>query len=94
VSREGYRIVQESLTNALRHAGDAPVTVTVDVSASDVTIEVANPLANGADGAPRAPGYGIDGMRERVTLLGGTLEAGPRHGAWQVRATLPVGVGG
>ncbi len=87
-----YRIVQEALTNVLRHAPRArSVTVTVEQNPQDVTVEV-------TDDAPAAParpghrgGYGLIGMRERVETLGGSLRAGPRPGAgWSVRATLPA----
>ncbi|MFG1999924.1 sensor histidine kinase [Spirillospora sp. NPDC048911] len=90
-----YRVVQESLTNVLRHAPKArSVVVTVEESAQDVIVEV-------ADDAPAAParshhrgGYGLIGMRERVETLGGSLRAGPRPGGgWSVRAVLPVPAG-
>lgn len=88
VSREAYRIMQESLTNAARHGGPGPVTVRV-ARGDDLTIEVSNPMA--ARPEPGGGGRGVAGMRERVRLLGGTLEVGPDSGAWRVRATLPVG---
>ncbi|MEV8354228.1 sensor histidine kinase [Streptomyces niveus] len=84
-----HRIVQEALTNVLRHAGPA-VPCRVRVSAVDgvVDIEIAD------DGPPRAgqprEGHGLVGMRERVALYGGTFRAGPRDtGGFAVRATLP-----
>lgn len=86
-SREGYRIVQESLTNALRHAGKVPVTVHIGVSTVALDIEVANPLPHKVS---TKKGRGLDGMRERVTLLGGTLSVGPEDGRWRVAASLPV----
>lgn len=87
-----YRIVQEALTNVLRHAQHARcIDVTVSRDAETVTVEVAD------DAPPNAPrphhrgGYGLIGMRERVETLGGSLCAGPRPGVgWSVRATLPV----
>ena len=85
-----YRIVQEGLTNALKHAGRAPTTVTVDWSASDaLTLEIRDHGAPGrADGTS---GHGLVGMRERVRLYGGELDAGPADGGgWRVRATLPM----
>ncbi|ANN21823.1 two-component sensor histidine kinase [Amycolatopsis orientalis] len=88
-----YRIVQEALTNVLRHAPHArSVDVTVGRDTDGVTVEV-------ADDAPPSParphyrgGYGLIGMRERVETLGGSLSAGPRpSGAgWSVRTTLPI----
>lgn len=86
VSREGYRIVQESLTNALRHAGPVPVEVRLAVRDGALLIEAANQGTNGA----RPPGRGLTGMRERVTLLGGEMSAGPVSGRWLVRVLLPV----
>ncbi|GAA0806834.1 sensor histidine kinase [Spirilliplanes yamanashiensis] len=92
VSREGYRIVQEGLTNAARHGGAGPVTLTVGTDAGTLRIAVDNPLG-GPAGGDRTGGRGIAGMRERVRLLGGELAAGPRDGAWHVTATLPLGRG-
>jgi signal transduction histidine kinase len=88
VSTEAYRIVQESVTNAVRHAGEVPVRVRLDVRADAVAIEVANPLPPG--GGQAEPGRGLRGIGERVAILRGTLDAGPRDGEWRVAATLPV----
>ena len=87
VSREAYRIVQEALTNALRHAGPVPVAVRVDTDAGAVTLEITNPAGDG----PRAVGggRGLAGMRERVAVLGGELSAGPAADGWRVVAHLP-----
>jgi signal transduction histidine kinase len=91
LSREGYRLAQEGLTNALRHAGGAPVTVQVTVAGAALTIDVANPLPTEADPPPSpGSGVGLAGMRERVTLLGGRLEVGPAGDRWRVRAELPL----
>jgi signal transduction histidine kinase len=87
VSREAYRIVQEGLTNALRHAGAVPVAVTVVVGSDAVVLALSNPLA----GQPARGGRGLAGMRERVSVLRGELSAGPDDGRWQVRARLPLG---
>ncbi|MFF3560006.1 sensor histidine kinase [Streptomyces sp. NPDC002574] len=95
VELAAYRIVQESLTNALKHAAPGEVPVVLEQDAGVLTVTVASPWATaGADGrpGPRAPGSGsgLIGMRERTELLGGTFEAG-RHGdVWRVRAALPV----
>ena len=91
VHAAGYRIVQEALTNALRHAGAAHVRVTVRREADAVRLEVRDDgggaLSNGAGGS----GSGVHGMRERAGALGGTLEAGPAEGGgWRVAATLPA----
>ncbi len=95
VEMAAYRIVQESLTNALKHASPGPVTVTL--AHRDHTLTVGVSSAYGDRPGPRAPGSGagLVGMRERVTLLDGTLEAGPVTAAdgtkiWQVRARLPA----
>ena len=91
VTREIYRIAQESLTNALRHAPGAPIHVRV-VRADDLRIEVRLPWSPPPGGASVRRGRGLPGMQERVTALGGTLFAGPDGGAWVVRASLPLGV--
>jgi len=88
-----YRIVQESLSNAGRHAPGATVTVSVGHDASAVLLRVANgpgapagPLVNG-----HGPGQGLSGMRERVALLGGSFSAGPApDGGFVVSAVLPL----
>jgi signal transduction histidine kinase len=84
-----YRVAQESVTNARRHARLA-TRVQVTVTGTDTDVQ----LCVGDDGArtssPEPPGYGLVGMTERVTLLGGTLTAGPHDdGGWLVRAVLP-----
>ena len=90
-----YRIVQESLTNVVRHAGAHRATVTVTAAGEALVVEVADDGAGpGAapNGSGNGAGQGIVGMRERVLALGGTLEAGPRpEGGFRVRASLPVG---
>ncbi len=78
------RVVQESLTNALRH-GKGPVRVEID-QADEITVVVRNPT----DRVSVREGFGLTGLRERVELLGGRLTAGPRGGEWLVSATLPV----
>jgi signal transduction histidine kinase len=88
-SREAYRIVQEGLTNALRHAGPVPVEVRVAVGADAVELELTNPLGPGP--ARAGGGRGIAGMRERVGVLRGELSAGPDGDRWRVAARLPIG---
>ncbi|MFF4491520.1 sensor histidine kinase [Streptomyces sp. NPDC001544] len=88
VSREGYRILQESLTNVLRHAGPVPVQVRVRVDGGALALEVRNPLAAGVPGA--GGGSGLRGIRERAALLGGRALTGPDEGDWQVHAELPL----
>jgi signal transduction histidine kinase len=94
VELAAYRIVQESLTNALKHAGPGRVTVSLARRDGSLTVTVTSPYGD-RDG-PRAPGSGagLVGMRERVALLDGTFEAGPEDSpdgkVWAVRAALPV----
>ncbi|MFD5518968.1 sensor histidine kinase [Streptomyces sp. NPDC127066] len=87
VSREGYRILQESLTNVLRHAGSVPVRVRIEVRDGTLSLEVRNPLPDGRAGSGR--GSGLRGIRERAALLGGSARTGPHEGDWQVHAELP-----
>ena len=88
-----YRIIQEALSNAGRHAAGAPVTVSVHYDADTVTLRVTN--GPQASAPPRAnghrPGHGLAGMRERAELLGGSLSAGPApDGGFVVSAVLPL----
>jgi signal transduction histidine kinase len=90
VQLAAYRIVQEALTNTLKHAGSARACVTVQFANGHLEVEVTD------DGAgPRSTtsrGHGLVGMRERVALYGGALEAGGRpDGGYRVHARLPVG---
>jgi signal transduction histidine kinase len=87
VSREGYRIVQESLTNALRHAVQSPVMARLSTMDDALEVTVSNPLT----GPTGSPGRGLAGMAERVALLGGRFTAGPANGVWSVTAHLPFG---
>jgi signal transduction histidine kinase len=88
-----YRIVQESLTNVLRHAGAAAATVELDFAADlGVTVTDDGRGASVALGTIPGAGQGMVGMRERVTALGGKLSAGPRPGGgYRVHATVPLG---
>ncbi|CAM5424316.1 sensor histidine kinase [Streptomyces canus] len=90
VELAAYRIVQESLTNALKHACPGRVTVSLVQRDGELTVAVSSPYGD-RDG-PRAPGSGagLVGMRERAALLGGTFDAGPDGPHWTVRATLPL----
>jgi signal transduction histidine kinase len=96
VDLTAYRIIQEALTNVLKHAGGAPARVGVRVDGDDLELSVtdAGPgttVAGGVDEAVRG-GHGLIGMRERVALFGGRLRAGPgRFGGFEVVATIPVG---
>jgi signal transduction histidine kinase len=87
-----YRIVQESLSNASRHAPGAAVTVSVDRCAAAMMLRVANGPGKPA-GTGQGPGHGLAGMRERVALLGGSMSAGPsQDGGFIVTAVLPLGL--
>jgi signal transduction histidine kinase len=95
VDTAAFRIVQESLTNVIRHAGPARATVAVRHGDGGVEIEVTDDgrgSVNGNGDAVRGGGgHGLAGMRERVALLGGELYAGPRRtGGYRVRARLPL----
>jgi signal transduction histidine kinase len=99
-SLAAYRLVQESLTNVLKHAPGARVEVRVAVTATELTVEVRDdggdrtthhrpvPAGDLADGGG---GHGLPGMRERVRVYGGSLTAGPAGRGWEVRAVLPLG---
>jgi signal transduction histidine kinase len=89
VSREAYRIVQEGLTNTLRHAGKVRVTVRLAVTGSRLELEMVNPVT-GAVPAREGGGRGLRGIRERVTILGGRMSAGADDGRWRVFVAIPV----
>ncbi|WP_112616765.1 histidine kinase [Microbacterium sp. SMR1] len=93
VSTTAYRVLQEALTNAAKHAPGAPVTISVTVTDEELRARVVN-QAPGTDSMP-VPGldlgWGLRGMRERVELLRGTLFAGPTPtGGWDVRIAIPI----
>jgi signal transduction histidine kinase len=91
VDLSAYRIVQEALTNALKHAGPARARVVVRYAADAVELEVSDDGAGIPDAV--GTGHGLVGMRERVALYGGDLQAGHRRdGGWALRARLPLGV--
>ncbi len=87
-SREIYRIVQESLTNVLRHADEPRASVAVDVGAREATVAVTSPATRRP--RPRRGGRGLIGMAERAAVLGGTADADWTAGAWTVRAAVPI----
>jgi signal transduction histidine kinase len=84
-----YRVVQESLSNVVKHAPGAPVTVQVRVETDDVAIRVVNPIVPGTAPAASGVGQGIRGMTERAELLGGTARASNGDGTWKVEARIP-----
>jgi signal transduction histidine kinase len=88
VSREGYRIVQEALTNVLRHAGPVPTRVRIAVAEGRLDLEVVNALTGPV--TPAARGSGLRGIRERAALLGGKATSGPHEGSWRVKVGLPL----
>jgi signal transduction histidine kinase len=89
VDLSAYRIVQEGLTNALKHSKGAHAEVVIRYIDSSVQLEISDDGPGGANGDGK--GHGLVGMRERVALYGGTLEAGPREGGgFVLRAKLPV----
>ena len=91
VERAAVRIVQEAVTNVLRHAGRAAASVELTYGADALVVQVDDDGAGMAGDGPARAGSGIAGMRERVTALGGRLDAGPRSGrGFRVRAWLPV----
>ncbi|MCK7621948.1 histidine kinase [Streptomyces sp. RS10V-4] len=92
VSREAYRIVQEGLSNALRHAGPVPVTVRAGLAEGELELLIVNAVAGaGAARAQRAGGgRGLPGIAERARLLGGAASAGAADGRWRLTARLPV----
>jgi signal transduction histidine kinase len=89
-----YRLVQESLTNARRHAPGVPVSIRLRFGATALSLVIENPLlqAAGGNGAGTSAGNGITGMRERASALGGTCEATSADGRFAVRAELPYGL--
>jgi signal transduction histidine kinase len=91
-SQAAYRVVQEALTNALKHAPGAPVDITIRDHDTGVEVSVLNAAPRQApSGLERSgSGHGLAGMRERVAACGGSLRAGPTDsGGWQVSASLP-----
>ncbi|MET8967029.1 sensor histidine kinase [Streptomyces hydrogenans] len=90
VELAAYRIVQEGLTNVVRHAGTDTCRVVVDLGADAVSVEITDE-GHGPAGRTGGTGYGITGMRERTTLLRGHFTAGPRpEGGFRVAARLPL----
>ncbi|MFF2573062.1 sensor histidine kinase [Streptomyces sp. NPDC058084] len=88
-----HRVVQECLTNAAKHAPGLPVSVMITVEGPALRAEVRNPLAQSPpDRAPVSTGTGLFSMEERVTSMGGTLDARRERGAYVVTATLPAGL--
>lgn len=90
VSREAYRIVQEGLSNALRHAGAPPVSLWIALRGEELEITMENPLPGRAPAVRPGGGRGVRGIAERATLLGGHAQAGPEGAVWRLSARLPL----
>ncbi len=91
VGLSAYRVLQEALTNAVRHAGPVHISVTITYGPETLHLDVVDD-GTFAGSAPQQPaGHGLVAMRERVALVGGTLAVGPQPGGgWAVRAVLPL----
>jgi signal transduction histidine kinase len=88
IDLSAFRIIQEAVTNVVRHAGTGQCRVSIDQQDGQLSIEVTD---SGRGGSAAGTGYGIAGMRERAALLGGEFSAGPRPGGgFRVTARLPV----
>jgi signal transduction histidine kinase len=91
VDLAAFRIVQEALTNIVRHAGTNAARVEIDYGERELTVQIDDEGTGGSSSNGVGTGNGIVGMRERATALGGELEAGPRAtGGFRVRARLPL----
>lgn len=88
-----YRITQESLANIAKHAPDSKSTVRLNVSAASASLWVDNRLPVAITAPQSAEGRGLRGMRQRVELLGGAIDAGPTEDGWSVRADIPLNEG-
>ena len=87
----GYRIVQEGLANATKHAPGSPVAVRISVDDTGLHMMLSNALRPGVVVLELpSGGHGLRGMRERVAAVGGTFSAGPDANTWVVRAELPL----
>jgi signal transduction histidine kinase len=95
VSLAAYRVIQEALTNVVRHAGQTSARIFVQARLEDLLVRIDNAAMSGSSRqVPSAGGrHGAVGMRERVQLYGGTLRSGPSaDGGWSVEARLPYAV--
>jgi signal transduction histidine kinase len=91
VELSAYRIVQEALTNTLRHARTSCAQVTVRYGAHTVEVDVRDDGCGAPEDDAQTAGLGLVGMRERASLIGGSLEAGPlSRGGYRVHARLPL----
>jgi signal transduction histidine kinase len=92
VEVSAYRIIQEALTNILKHARGARARVDVRYEDSTLEVNVTDEGGLGPTGivSPEGGGHGLVGMRERVAIFGGTFEAGPSGGGFRISARLPL----
>jgi signal transduction histidine kinase len=91
IDQAAYRVVQESLTNAIKHAGPgARVEVTLTWRSTDLVLDIRSTGGGPSIGTVRSSGYGLRGLTERVHLVGGSLTSGPADGGWLVHAELPI----
>ncbi len=90
VSREAYRIVQEGLTNVLRHGGADAATLRIDADSDRLRIEIVNALGRAPDQDGRSGGRGLAGIAERTAVLDGRMSAGPDGGSWRLEVELPL----
>jgi signal transduction histidine kinase len=93
VDLTAFRVIQEALTNVIKHAGKPRTCVSIDCRCGELVVEVADAGQQARTAAPAVPGAGrgLLGLRERTGLYGGELEAGPRpRGGWLLRARIPV----
>jgi len=86
-----YRVIQEALTNAARHAPGAPVALSVGYRPATITVTITNPIGKDpASNSPPVSGFGLIGMRERVVALGGTMSAGRDTMGFRVEVGIPT----
>lgn len=85
-----FRVLQESLSNALRHAPGAPILVALDWAQDRLELRIENGRGAADPGPTVSGGHGLVGMRERLALAGGVFEAGPDGDGWRVRASFPL----
>jgi signal transduction histidine kinase len=99
LDRAAFRVVQEALTNVIKHAGQAPTTVRLDLSETELVVDIADTGRLAASGrlvpvppaVPSGAGRGLIGLRERIAIYGGELDAAPRPGGgWRLVARFPV----
>jgi signal transduction histidine kinase len=85
-----YRVLQEALANAARHAGPGAVTAAIALTDDAVTVRIENPLGPSRTGAPGTSGFGLAGLQEQVAAQSGQLSGGPDGDTWTVRCRLPI----